>query len=29
VLLALTELELMSLLGRGEGGRYVPLEPLP
>jgi DNA processing protein len=29
VLLALTELELMSLLGRGEGGRYVPREPLP
>jgi predicted Rossmann fold nucleotide-binding protein DprA/Smf involved in DNA uptake len=24
VLLALTELELMGLLGRGDGGRYVP-----
>jgi len=28
VLLALTELELMGLLGRGDGGRYVPRDPL-
>jgi hypothetical protein len=27
-LLALTELELMGLLGRGDGGRYVPRESL-
>jgi len=29
VLLALTELELMGLLTRGDGGRYVPRQPLP
>jgi DNA processing protein len=29
VLLALSELELMGLLTRGDGGRYVPREPLP
>lgn len=29
VLLALTELELMGLLSRGDGGRYVPRDPLP
>jgi DNA processing protein len=28
-MLALTELELMGLLGRGDGGRYVPREGLP
>ena len=28
VLLALSELELLGLLGRGDGGRYVPREPL-
>jgi DNA processing protein len=28
VLMALSELELMGLLGRGDGGRYVPREPL-
>lgn len=29
VLSALSELELMGLLRRGDGGRYVPAEPLP
>ena len=29
VLLALSELELMGLLARGDGGRYVPRHPLP
>jgi DNA processing protein len=29
VLLALVELELMGLLGRGDGGRYVPRQALP
>ena len=29
VLLALSELELMGLLARGDGGRYVPCHPLP
>jgi DNA processing protein len=29
VLLALSELELMGLLARGDGGRYVPRDPLP
>jgi DNA processing protein len=29
VLLALSELELLGLLVRGDGGRYVPREPLP
>lgn len=29
VLLALSELELMGLLTRGDGGRYVPRHPLP
>jgi DNA processing protein len=29
VLLALSELELMGLLARGDGGRYVPRNPLP
>jgi DNA processing protein len=28
VLLALSELELLGLLGRGDGGRYVPRQPL-
>jgi hypothetical protein len=28
VLLALSELEVMGLLGRGDGGRYVPRESL-
>jgi hypothetical protein len=28
VLLALSELELMGLLGRGDGGRYVPRDPI-
>ena len=28
VLLALSELELMGLLARGDGGRYVPRGPL-
>ena len=28
VLLALSELELMGLLARGDGGRYVPRQPL-
>jgi hypothetical protein len=27
-MLALSELELMGLLGRGDGGRYVPRESL-
>jgi predicted Rossmann fold nucleotide-binding protein DprA/Smf involved in DNA uptake len=29
VLLALSELELMGLLARGDGGRYVPRAPSP
>jgi DNA processing protein len=29
VLMALSELELMGLLARGDGGRYVPRQPLP
>jgi DNA processing protein len=29
VLTALTELELMGLLARGDGGRYVPRDPMP
>jgi DNA processing protein len=29
VLLALSELELLGLLARGDGGRYVPRQPLP
>ena len=29
VLLALSELELLGLLGRGDGGRYLPRDPLP
>ena len=29
LLCALTELELMGLLARGDGGRYVPLDPQP
>lgn len=28
LLLALSELELLGLLGRGEGGRYVPRQPM-
>jgi hypothetical protein len=28
VLLALSELELLGLLGRGDGGRYLPRQPL-
>ncbi len=29
ILLALAELELMGLLARGDGGRYVPRQSLP